>query len=235
MGFLVAAACGLVGNYLILRRMALVGDAISHSVLPGLVIGFLLANSRNSTVMFAGALAAGIVTTLLIEMIHKSSRVKQDAAIGITFSTLFAIGVIASRSPIYSVLSLVAAMCMMAGLFVLLKATLVATILVLVYAGAILVLFLFVVMLIDFKTVLPGLKGLKLSPVLALTAAGLLFWQIMLVIRSIRLPETPAVHGSTQAIGRELFSRYVLPFELTAFLLLAAVVSVVVLAKKDVQ
>lgn len=94
MGFLVATACGLVGNYLILRRMALVGDAISHSVLPGLAIAFLLANSRNSTAMFLGALIAGVVTTLIIEVIHKKSRVKQDAAIGITFSSLFAIGVI---------------------------------------------------------------------------------------------------------------------------------------------
>lgn len=94
MGFFVAAACGLVGNYLILRRMALVGDAISHSVLPGLAIAFLLANSRGTGPMFLGALAAGVVTTILIEVIHKKSRVKQDAAIGITFSSLFAIGVI---------------------------------------------------------------------------------------------------------------------------------------------
>jgi manganese/zinc/iron transport system permease protein len=94
MGFFVAAACGLVGNYLILRRMALVGDAISHSVLPGLAIGFLLANSRSSTAMFLGALGAGIVTTVIIEIIHRKSRVKQDAAIGITFSSLFALGVI---------------------------------------------------------------------------------------------------------------------------------------------
>lgn len=94
MGFLVATACGLVGNYLILRRMALVGDAISHSVLPGLVVAFLLAKSRNSAVMFLGALVAGLLTTILIEIIHKKSRVKQDAAIGITFSSLFAIGVI---------------------------------------------------------------------------------------------------------------------------------------------
>lgn len=94
MGFLVATACGLVGNYLILRRMALVGDAISHSVLPGIVIAFLLAQTRHASVMFLGALAAGIVTTVLIEVIHKKSRVKQDAAIGITFSSLFALGVI---------------------------------------------------------------------------------------------------------------------------------------------
>jgi manganese/zinc/iron transport system permease protein len=94
MGVLVAVACGLVGNYLILRRMALVGDAISHSVLPGIAIAFLWSHSRSTPVMFAGALAAGIVTTLIIEVIHKKSRVKQDAAIGIAFTSLFAIGVI---------------------------------------------------------------------------------------------------------------------------------------------
>ena len=94
MGFLITAACGLIGNYLILRRMALVGDAISHSVLPGLAIAFLLSHSLNTLPMFIGALGAGLVTTVLIELIHKKSRVKQDSAIGITFSTLFAIGVI---------------------------------------------------------------------------------------------------------------------------------------------
>ena len=75
MGFFVAGACGLVGNYLILRRMALVGDAISHSVLPGLAIAFLVSNSRTSTAMFLGALVAGMVTTVLIEVIQKKSRV----------------------------------------------------------------------------------------------------------------------------------------------------------------
>ena len=94
MGFLITAACGMIGNYLILRRMALVGDAISHSVLPGLAIAFLLVHSLNTVPMFIGALVAGILTTVLIELIHKKSRVKQDSAIGITFSTLFAIGVI---------------------------------------------------------------------------------------------------------------------------------------------
>lgn len=94
MGFLVATACGLIGNYLILRRMALVGDAISHSVLPGIVIAYLIAHSRNSFIMLLGALAAGMATTILIEFIHRRTRVKQDAAIGIVFSTLFAIGVI---------------------------------------------------------------------------------------------------------------------------------------------
>ncbi len=94
MAFFVTAACGLVGNYLVLRRISLVGDAISHSVLPGIVIAFIVADSRSSLPMFIGALVAGVLTTLLIEMIHSRSKIKQDAAIGITFTTMFAIGVI---------------------------------------------------------------------------------------------------------------------------------------------
>jgi manganese/zinc/iron transport system permease protein len=94
MAFLVTAACGLVGNYLLLRRLALMGDAVSHSVLPGLVIAFLLSQTRGTVAMFVGALAAGLVTTVIIELIHSKTRVKQDAAMGITFSTLFAIGVV---------------------------------------------------------------------------------------------------------------------------------------------
>lgn len=94
MGFSVSSACGLVGAYLILRRMALVGDAISHSVLPGIAISFLITGSRGSLAMFVGALVAGMVTTLLIEIIHRKSRIKHDSAIGIAFTSLFAIGVI---------------------------------------------------------------------------------------------------------------------------------------------
>ncbi len=145
---------------------------------------------------------------------------------------VFAVGVIASRSAVYSVLCLVVAMCMMAGLFILLKAFLVATILVLVYAGAILVLFLFVVMLIDFKKESFAWQGFKLSPLIATILAGIIFWQTLRVINSIHLPRVTPVDGTTQAIGHLLFANYLLPFELTSFLLLAAVVSVVVLAKK---
>ena len=145
----------------------------------------------------------------------------------------FAIGVVISRSAVHSVLSLVAAMCMTAGLFILLKAFLVATILVLVYAGAILVLFLFVVMLIDFKKLSLDWEGFKLSPIFAVVLGVLIFSQAFLVIRTIRLPRGVEVQGTASAVGRLLFRDYALPFELTSFLLLAAVVSVVVLAKKD--
>ncbi|MFT3992476.1 MAG: metal ABC transporter permease, partial [Luteolibacter sp.] len=97
MGIFVGSACGLVGNYLLLRRMALVGDAISHSVLPGLVIAFLLFKSTHTLVMFLGALAAGVVTVALIEFIQKRSRVKVDAAICIVFTSLFALGVVITQ------------------------------------------------------------------------------------------------------------------------------------------
>ncbi|HBF02690.1 MAG: metal ABC transporter permease [Limisphaerales bacterium] len=112
MGFLINLTCGLIGNYLILRRMALIGDAISHSVLPGMAIAFLVAGAwqlpiategtpspvpeglPHGMAMVIGAGIAGIVTSLIIEWIHQKSRIKQDAAIGITFSTLFALGVV---------------------------------------------------------------------------------------------------------------------------------------------
>jgi len=78
----------------ILRRMALVGDAISHSLLPGITLAFLLTHSRDTVPMMIGAIAAGVITVALIEAIRYSSRIKADAAIGIVFSSLFAVGVI---------------------------------------------------------------------------------------------------------------------------------------------
>jgi len=93
MGALVGAACGLVGNYLLLRRMALVGDAISHSILLGLIVVFLLFRQVSTPVMFAGALGAGLLTVAIIEFIHRQTRVKVDSAICIAFTSLFALGV----------------------------------------------------------------------------------------------------------------------------------------------
>jgi manganese/zinc/iron transport system permease protein len=92
--FLVGATCGLIGNFLILRRMALVGDAMSHSVLPGIAVAFLITGSRGVGAMVLGAIVAAWATHGLIEVISRHSRLKQDAAIGIAFSTLFAVGVV---------------------------------------------------------------------------------------------------------------------------------------------
>lgn len=93
-GTLVAMSCGLLGAFLILRKMAMVGDAISHAVLPGIVIAYLFSESRAVLPMLAGAAALGVLTTLIIELLYRKARLQVDASIGITFTWLFAIGVI---------------------------------------------------------------------------------------------------------------------------------------------
>jgi manganese/zinc/iron transport system permease protein len=93
-GSLVATCCSLLGCYLILRKMAMVGDAISHAVLPGIVIAFLITGSRDSVPMLIGAGLLGVLTTFLIEFFHRYARVQADASIGVTFTWLFAIGII---------------------------------------------------------------------------------------------------------------------------------------------
>ena len=93
-GSLVAISCGLLGCYLILRKMAMVGDAISHAVLPGIVIAFMISGSRDSITMLLGAGLIGILTTFLIEFFHRKGRLQVDASIGVTFTWLFAVGVI---------------------------------------------------------------------------------------------------------------------------------------------
>jgi manganese/zinc/iron transport system permease protein len=93
-GSLVAVSCGLLGVYLILRKMAMVGDAISHAVLPGIVIAYLVAQSRSSFFTLLGAAFFGLLTTFMIEVFSKKARIQSDASIGITFTWLFAIGVI---------------------------------------------------------------------------------------------------------------------------------------------
>jgi manganese/zinc/iron transport system permease protein len=92
MAVLLGVPCALLGNYLMLRRMALAGDAISHSVLPGLVISYLIFRDLGTLPMMGGAMVAGLVTTVLIEFITGRSRLKTDAAMGITYTTLFALG-----------------------------------------------------------------------------------------------------------------------------------------------
>lgn len=91
---LAAVGCGLLGNFLVLRKLSLMGDAISHSVLPGLVIAFLIASTRSPLVMFLGAAIAGVATVLLVELVKKYARVEPGAAMGVVFSALFALGVL---------------------------------------------------------------------------------------------------------------------------------------------
>jgi ABC-type Mn2+/Zn2+ transport system permease subunit/Mn-dependent DtxR family transcriptional regulator len=90
---LVGAVLGLLGCFVVLRRMALIGDAVSHAVLPGVVIAFLLVGT-GVTGLFTGALLAGVLTAIGINLVTRYSRVKEDAAIGIVFTAMFALGVI---------------------------------------------------------------------------------------------------------------------------------------------
>lgn len=91
---LIATSCGLLGIFLMLRKMSMTGDAISHAVLPGIVIGFLVSGSQRGLGVIIGAGILGILATLMINWLGKKARVQLDASIGITFTLLFAIGII---------------------------------------------------------------------------------------------------------------------------------------------
>lgn len=90
---LVASVCALLGCFLILRRMALIGDAISHSVLPGIVVAFMLQGSRDSLLLMFGAALVGLLTVYLIQLFTKHG-VHGDASIGVVFTSLFAAGLV---------------------------------------------------------------------------------------------------------------------------------------------
>ncbi len=89
-----AVSCALLGAFLVLRKMTMVGDAISHAVLPGIAVAYWLSQSRASLWMFIGAAAVGVLATIIIELLRKKLKVQSDASIGMTFTTLFALGVI---------------------------------------------------------------------------------------------------------------------------------------------
>lgn len=89
-----AIPCSILGCFLVLRKMVMVGDAISHAVLPGIVIAYLITKSFESIYMVVGAAIIGIITTFLIEFLHRKAKVQEDASIGVTFTWMFSIGVI---------------------------------------------------------------------------------------------------------------------------------------------
>jgi len=89
-----AVSCALLGAFLVLRKMTMVGDAMSHAVLPGIAVAYWLSQSRASLWMFIGAAAVGVLATIIIELLRKKLKVQSDASIGMTFTTLFALGVI---------------------------------------------------------------------------------------------------------------------------------------------
>ena len=91
---IVAAACAIPGVFLVLRKMALISDAISHAILPGIVVGFFITHDLNSPLLILLAALTGVITVVLVEAIQKTGLVKEDTAIGLVFPALFSIGVI---------------------------------------------------------------------------------------------------------------------------------------------
>ncbi|MEZ6015551.1 MAG: metal ABC transporter permease [Planctomycetota bacterium] len=83
-----------LGCFLVLRRQAMLGDALAHAVLPGLVVAWLATGSRGPLAMFLGALAAGFVTSALVTLVTRYGRVERGAALGVVFTGLFALGVL---------------------------------------------------------------------------------------------------------------------------------------------
>jgi len=90
----VAINAALLGAFLILRKMAMVGDAISHAVLPGIVVAYYFSGNKTSVFLLIGATLSGVLATLIIDFFSKKAKVQSDAAIGITYTLLFAVGMI---------------------------------------------------------------------------------------------------------------------------------------------
>jgi manganese/zinc/iron transport system permease protein len=93
-GALAATSCALLGNFLVLRKMSMMGDAISHAVLPGLALAFLFTSARTSLAMFIGAALVGVITAVFTQWISRFGKVDEGASMGIVFTSLFAIGLL---------------------------------------------------------------------------------------------------------------------------------------------
>ena len=91
---LCAAASALLGNFLVLRRMSMLGDAITHAVLPGLAVAFFVSHSRSSLPMFLGAVVVGVMTAFFTEWIRRVGNVDEGASMGVVFTSLFALGLV---------------------------------------------------------------------------------------------------------------------------------------------
>ncbi len=155
------------------------------------------------------------------------------------FLLLTALGVVISRNPVYAAMNLVAAFFFMAGIYVLLTAHLIAFLQILVYAGAVMVLFLFVIMLLSIGDEHLGAERKKAMQLVGvLGAVGLL---AVLAATIGQLGDTamaplrdPGTFGTVKAVGRVLFRDFLLPFEATSLLLLVAIVGAVVVAKEKI-
>ena len=153
-----------------------------------------------------------------------------------------AILVIVQRNPVASAIFLIITLFSLAGIYLLLNAQFIAVIQVLVYAGAIMVLFLFVIMLLNLEREKKIITRHRMQKVFGVFLGIILLAQIGMVFNSVLLegskgtfpPEKVAALGNTQVVARLLFTDYLLPFEITSVLLLVAIIGAIVLAKRQI-
>ena len=91
---LVAINCAIMGSFLVMRKMVMIGDAISHAVLPGIFFAYIISGSTSSLPILIGAASSGILATIIIEWFTQKARLQSDASIGVSYTLLFAIGII---------------------------------------------------------------------------------------------------------------------------------------------
>ena len=147
-----------------------------------------------------------------------------------------AIAVISFKNPIYSTLSLLVTMFGLAALFLLMQATFLAVIHIAIYAGAIVVLFLFVIMLLGINEKEKAEIGIGFKITAGLSAIFIFAILGKTVLATIPTPHTPtpSLEGSAQAVGRLIFGPFLLPFELISILILVAIIGAVYLGKKEI-
>lgn len=150
-----------------------------------------------------------------------------------------AVMVIVHRNPVYSALFLIVTLFALAGLYVLLNAPFIAAVHVIIYTGAIMVLFLFVIMLLNLRGELARERPRRLLQILGTVVAVIFFIQIAFFIQSGGLSlgkiHAPVQVGDTVTIGTLLFSKYLFPFEVASVLLLSAIIGSVILAKRKLK
>ena len=147
-------------------------------------------------------------------------------------SVVFALIVIFAKKPIYSVLSLVVVMIAFSGLYVLLSAEFVAVIQVLLYAGGVMVLFLFVTMLLNMRQDIETMR-LDIRRLLGFAFGGVLIIEFVITIISFSFPNKSHIYGGIKEIARVMFHKYLVPFELLSIFLLVGILGSIAIIKRE--
>lgn len=196
------------------------------------------------TIIVSGILAFIVaIIGVLVNLVNFSETILFYLVASV--AVIAAISVISQKNPVYSVISLIVTLVSLAIIFLLLGAQFLAAVQIIVYAGAIMVLFLFVVMLLNLGKDHAGEEGndkLFIQKKTAIILGGTLFVVMALVIKSsffngekdIYTPEMINSIGNTELVGKLLFTDYLLPFEITSILLFAAIIGTIILAKKKI-